>query len=211
MNRHILAALLLVLIGGAAGNWFRFASASPDRSADLSVIPLEIDGYHGREEFFSDNTYDVLNATSSTLKRYVGRDGSRLDLFVAYFESQRFGAGIHSPRHCLPAGGWRIREQEPFLLTFADGTSSPVNRMTIVIGNRVEVMIYWYATRSGIIRTELDLKLSVVRTALSLQPTDAALVRVTVPVEGRSVESATNEAIRFIRETGPYIEAALPF
>ena len=60
MTRPIITALLIVIIGGGIGNWFRFASATPDRLADLDTIPLEFDGYFGREEFFSENTYDVL-------------------------------------------------------------------------------------------------------------------------------------------------------
>jgi len=211
MTRRIITALLIVIIGGGIGNWFRFASATPDHLADLSTIPLELDGYYGREEFFSDNTYEVLNATSTTLKRYVGDDGSQCDLFVAYFESQRFGGSIHSPRHCLPAGGWRIQEQSAFDMTFADGSSSPVNRMKIAIGNQAEVMLYWYSTRSGYARTEVDLKLNLIRSAISLQPTDVALLRVTVPVLNGDFDQATRRAERFVQNFGPHIDAALPF
>ena len=130
MTRHLVIALVVVNVGGLIGNWFRFASASSDSPADFSAIPLQFDRYQGREDFFSEQTYRVLSATSTTLKRYVDETGTEYDLFVAYFDSHRFGAGIHSPLHCLPGGGWRIEQQEPFVLDFGDGAGS-VNRMLI--------------------------------------------------------------------------------
>ncbi len=211
MKRQIIYSLVLVMVGGALGNWFRFAGTKPDREADLASIPLSLPGYQGREEFFDNNTYQVLNATSTTLKRYAGADGSRCDLFIAYFASQRFGAGIHSPRHCLPGGGWQIESQEPFMITFPDGVQRAVNRLHIALGTESSLMYYWYRTRYGEVRSEVGLKLDLFRSALSLRPTDAALVRVTIPVAGRDYATANREAVQFIQAAGPYIEQALPF
>ena len=72
-------------------------------------------------------------------------------------------------------------------------------------------MFYWYVTRLGNARTEMDLKLSITKSALLLKPTDAAIVRLTVPVVGGDVESATDRATRFLQRAAPHINEALPF
>ena len=34
--------------------------------------------------------------------------GLPVDLFIAYYEKQTEGSGIHSPQVCIPAGGWEM-------------------------------------------------------------------------------------------------------
>ena len=35
-----------------------------------------------------------------------------VELYVAWYDSQRAGRSAHSPRTCLPGGGWQIVEFE---------------------------------------------------------------------------------------------------
>ncbi len=211
MKRQIIISLVLVIIGGAIGNWFRFAGATPDRGAQLDAIPLSLPGYQGTEQFFDENTYDVLNATTSTLKTYVGANGFQGDVFVAYFESQHFGAGIHSPLVCLPGGGWKIQSEELYPMTFPDGRRANVNRLHIALGNRHSLMYFWYETRNGIVPSEYGLKLDLFRSAISLRPTDAAIVRFTAPVQGGDARAVDQQLLRFIQTMSPSVQQALPF
>jgi len=208
-NRVIIAAILLAA-GGALGDFFRFVGRTPGRPADLEGIPAAAADYQGREEPFDAATYEVLNATSATLRQYAGADGSMAELFVAYFASQRFGAGIHSPRHCLPGGGWQIVRHEAAALEAPGGPARTVNRLLIEFEGRQSLMLYWYQTRSGVVRGEYGLKLDLLRNALAMRPTDAALVRVTVPVAGDEGE-AMARAVQFARTIDPYVQQALPF
>lgn len=211
MKHRIIIASALLLVGGLIGNYFRFVGNHPDRQAEFSTIPLQVQGYAGREEFFDQTTYEVLNATSTTMKRYQAADSSVNELFVAYFESQRFGAGIHSPRHCLPGGGWQIEAHEAVDLNVPGAPSRTVNRLRIAFGEHESLMLYWYQTRSRVVRDEYGLKLDLLQNALAMRPTDAALVRITVPLYEGNVDEAMARAVRFAQVIDPYVQSALPF
>ncbi len=211
MKTRILIAGALLLVGGLIGNYFRFVGNQPDRQAEFASIPLQVAGYAGREELFDQTTYEVLNATSTTMKRYLSADSGTNELFVAYFESQRFGAGIHSPRHCLPGGGWQIEAHEAVELSLAGAPPRTVNRLRIAFGEHESLMLYWYQTRSRVVRDEYGLKLDLLQNALAMRPTDAALVRITVPVYEGNTDEAMARALRFAQAIDPYVQAALPF
>ena len=158
-------------------------------------------GWSGNEEYLSQQVRGVLDNPDSSVN----------ELFVAYFETQKFGAGIHSPRHCLPGGGWSIEEHESVELQLPGVPARTVNRLRIAFGREESLMLYWYQTRSRVVRDEYDLKLDLLRNALSMRPTDAALVRITVPVVGGNYDEAMARAVRFAAEIDPYVQTALPF
>lgn len=212
MKRAAVIALIVILVCGAAGNSFRFFSKMPSSGADFSAVPFATNGFTGTEHFFDSVSYDVLKADTSTLRFYTGPEGHGYWLFVAYFASQKYGSQIHSPKHCLPGSGWRIESHDPYLLSLPDGKSREVNRLLISDNISRQVMFYWFETRGGAIRNEFGLKLDLVKNSLSFAPTDAAIVRLTVPLEaGDNVDSATQRALGFLATFFPDIERALPF
>ena len=120
MKRQYLFSIAIILIGGLLGNALRFFEKTPIGTVDFSVIPNNPPGYYGAEQTIADFAYDVLRADATTLRDYVTAEGTRFQLFVAYFGSQKYGSQIHSPKHCLPGGGWRIDDIQPFDLQLPD-------------------------------------------------------------------------------------------
>ena len=97
MKKLLLLPVFLIVLGGIVGNALRFTDRKPDKIADFSKIPLVIDEtYFGREYPIDDLTSEVLKATKTTNRIYSTADGSTIQLFVAYFESQKYGSQIHS-------------------------------------------------------------------------------------------------------------------
>ncbi len=212
MSGKVLVASLILLVGGAVGNYMRFAGAAPDRPPSFSEIPLERTVYYGEERRFSEESYDVLQADTTTLRLYTTVGGERLWLFVGYFASQKYGSQIHSPRHCLPGSGWRIAMIEPYLLRLSDGATHEVNRLVITDRDNRQLMLYWFETRGGSIRSEFGLKWDLMRNSLLLRPTDAAMIRLNTPFLGsETVDQATQRAIAWLEQFYPSIERALPF
>ena len=211
MNKRTLIAIILIVVGGIGGNLLRYIEVTPDRAADFSMIPNEYGGFIGAEQFFSDVTYDVLKADLTTFRDFTGPDGSRVGLFVAYFSSQKYGSQIHSPKHCLPGGGWRIDDIHPYRLHLPGDGAKEVNRSIISSRNSGAVMMYWFETRSGAIRSEYGLKLDLVKNALLFRPTDAAIIRLTVNAPGGDFALATKQAEMFLQTYYPSIRKALPF
>jgi EpsI family protein len=212
MKSKVIIVTVLLLAAGAFGNYLRFSERRPDRQAAFEVIPLESNGYVGQERRFSDESYEILKADTSTLRYYLGPDGERFWLFIAYFKSQRYGSQIHSPKHCLPGGGWRIQQIEPYRLSLPGGVTKEVNRLIIADRDQKQLMFYWFETRGGAIRNEFGLKYDLMRNSLLLRPTDAAIIRLTLPIaHGETIEAATTKAIDYFSAFYPSIAASLPF
>jgi EpsI family protein len=210
--KKAIVAIVILLIFGGFGTYLRTHQAVPDREPDFSRIPMETETLLGTEHRFEEYAYEVLKADTSTLRMYQEPTGDLYWLFVAYFSSQKYGSQIHSPKHCLPGGGYRILSIAPYQIDLNDGRSITVNRLTIANPRRTELMMYWYETRSGVITNEFGLKLDLMKNSILLMPTDAAICRVTMPMSLKGdFEAATGKAVQFIRDFYPAIQSALPF
>jgi len=211
MKKQYFLSIALILIGGIIGNVLRFVEKEPERFPDFDTIPLNYADYTGTERTLAQFAYDILKADETTMREYINPDGDRVELFLAYFKSQTYGSQIHSPKHCLPGGGWRIEDIQPYILKLADGRTKNINRLVISAERHRSLMLYWYESRSGDIRNEYGLKLDLVKNSLLMRPTDAAIIRVTVDVPNADFERATQKAVEFIRQFYPHFESALPF
>jgi EpsI family protein len=211
MSRRYLLSIVLIIAGGIAGNILRYTEKMPRDTADFSVIPLVLeDKYYGSERPLSEETSEVLKADLATDRIYTAPEDKKFQLFIAYFKSQKYGSQIHSPKHCLPGGGWKIDQLQPFRLELSNGTIKNINLSIISRQGRGMLMLYWYETRSGTIRGEYGLKLDLVKNSLLLKPTDATIIRFTFEISG-DTEQTTRKAVAIIDKFHPYIEQALPF
>lgn len=212
MTRSILIACALLVIGGSFGNYLRYREAKPDSPPHFESIPYAADPFTGEEKRFEAYSYEILKADTTTLRVYRGGRGEIYWLFVAYFESQKYGSQIHSPKHCLPGGGWRIDLLEPFSLPLPDGGAKVINRLVIAEEEKRELMFYWFETRGGEIRNEFALKWDLMKNSLLLRPTDAAIVRLTTPfLPGENMAAATARGVAFMTTFYSSVEEALPF
>lgn len=205
---YIIIALLI--LSGALALVLRFHRVSPGSPSDFSKIPMESGRWSGREYPLSDLTVEVLKATDYTGRNYRNVDRNLLSLFIAYFEDQKYGSQIHSPRHCLPGGGWGLLEMHKVNLDI-NGKEFSVNR--VLIGNKKqrEVVYYWFRTRSGELTNEYALKLDLVINSLEFKPTDAALVRLVADAPNGDEAEADKILQDFLRTFHDSIENSLPF
>jgi len=76
MKPMVLISIIVILIGGIFGNYLRFNEQMPDQPPEFGLVPYTTDDYFGEEKRFSDLSYDILKADTTTLRRYVGSDGT---------------------------------------------------------------------------------------------------------------------------------------
>lgn len=206
-----LALVLCVMVGGASYA-LRAQRAAPESGLPhLQSLPLRFDRYVGTEQHFDSATYIVLGADTTLLRRYYDDQPSPLWLFAAYFGAQNFGEQIHSPRNCLPGGGWTIVSLSQVPVSIPDRGDVLTNRLLIEAGGARQVMYYLFLTRLGPVASEYRLKFELARAALSFQPRDALFLRVSTPV-GESGPEAADERCRHLLATAmPLLSQALPF
>lgn len=113
------------------------------------------------------------------MRDYADPAGQGLNLYIGYWDTQRKGAAIHSPKNCLPGAGWEPVEAS--LLTIALPAPHPpitVNRYLIQKDRDQQVVLYWYQSHEQVIAGEVPARIAMVKSALFHNRTDGAIVRV---------------------------------
>jgi EpsI family protein len=183
----------------------------------LDRLPLELEAWTGRPE--PDFDADVLQklGVDDYIIRSYHRDADWVGLYVGFYASQRQGDTIHSPLNCLPGAGWMPLQRARAVLHVArepGGTERAidVNRFVIQKGLDRQVVYYWYQSRDRVVASEYWGKVYAVVDAIRYNRTDAALVRVTVPIAADDEGAGRADAAgrRFIKALFPMLSQHLP-
>ena len=110
--------------------------------------------------------------------------GRHVNLYIAYYNSQRKGEAVHSPRSCLPGGGWQMRDfgQRELPAIVVGGQPLRVNRTLIELGDQRQLVYYWFQQRGRVITNEFAVKWYLFWDAITRHRTDGALVRSSTPL-----------------------------
>lgn len=212
-SKEFWIVVVLLLITGAYVNILRYSRVSVREQVDLAVVPMNFREWQAESFFMNQKTLDILKSDQYVWRKYSNPRGQTIGLFVAYFKDQKYGAQIHSPKHCLPGGGWKIVSKETHSIEMH---SSPINKikMNKLInsnGRNKELMLYWFWTRSGAITSEFGLKFDLAKNALLRKPTDAAFIRIDLPMLENNPSESLQLASQFTSEIYPVIKNILPF
>lgn len=211
-----LIAACVVLMAGAAVS-LRLphrTEATPDR-ASFVEFPAVIGAYSGRRDSLEEIYLDQLKLDDYLLANYRGTSSTAppVNLYVAWYDSQQAGRSVHSPRACLPGGGWQIQalSQVEVPGIAVNGQPLRVNRALIALGANRQLVYYWFQQRGRVITNEYLVKWYLFWDSLTRRRTDGALVRLTVPLaEGEAPEQADRQLADFAREAMPRLRAHIP-
>ena len=185
----------------------------PERPS-LSSFPLVVGDWRGRETAMEQNFIDVLKFDDYLLSNYSRpRDASAVNLYIAYYDSQRKGASIHSPKACLPGGGWTMESFDEYLVSNVgpNGEALRVNRSVVAMGEERQVVYYWFEQRGRSLTNEYLVKWYMFWDALRINRTDGALVRITTQVRDvADIPLADKQLADFARDVYPKINYYIP-
>jgi EpsI family protein len=158
---------------------------------------MELGGWHGRRSTLESVFTDQLMLDDYLLADYVNGTGDVANLYVAYYDSQRKGEAVHSPRSCLPGGGWQMRDfgQRELRSVSINGRPLRVNRTLIELGNQRQLVYYWFQQRGRTIDNEFAVKWYLFWDALTRHRTDGALVRVITAIPAASSEAEADRRL----------------
>ncbi|HTR23303.1 MAG TPA: VPLPA-CTERM-specific exosortase XrtD [Terriglobales bacterium] len=207
----LVAALLMTSTGVLL--WARSRTEVITVRQPLSSLPNEIAGLNGVDSPpLDDSTLDILGHPEYVLRDYQNPGGTEpwVNLFVAYYASQKTGETPHTPAHCLPGAGWTLTQHRTISLRDPEGSSFPANRYVIVQGKTRALMIYWFEAQGREVSSEYKLKYYLVADSIRLHRSDGALVRMITPMfEGESADAAQARVMQFgdplLRTLGNYI------
>ncbi len=203
--------LVVLFLGGLLVNTWAYLGEAHVERQELKNFPIQVGAWkqEGADQRFDAQTMSVLRATDYLLRGYRLGNGQRASLYVGYYATQRDGASYHSPLNCLPGSGWSMVNPAMITIGLPDGKSFVANKYVIDNGNTRELMIYWYQGRGRMIASEYWGKVYTVLDSVRLRRSDAAMVRVTVPILS-SDAVALDSARQFAGVTSDELTAYVP-
>jgi exosortase D (VPLPA-CTERM-specific) len=203
--------LLLCATGAAALVISTRHEIFPERKL-FAGFPIELGEWHGHPASLGPSTENYLGVTDYILSDYARPDGHQVNLYVAYYASQRSGLSPHSPSVCIPGNGWTITNFERTNYRNNDlRLSLPLNRAIIARESNRQLVYYWFDERGMMIANEYWSKVYLLRDAIFKNRTDGALVRLTTPLyPGESENDADKRLQDFIQAVVPKLAGYLP-
>jgi hypothetical protein len=95
---------ILCIIVAALGIYtftMRYRDIEEPPPPDLALVPEEIAGYHGSDNFLEPTSLAVLGADETLFRTFIRGDEPPIWLFLGYFGAQQEHSQIHSPKRRL--------------------------------------------------------------------------------------------------------------
>lgn len=179
----------------------------------LSTFPKDIGDWKGSENHFDQKVYDRLGVDDSFLCTYNNHKDPPIELYIGFYQSQREGDLIHSPRHCLPGAGWQFISSRKSLINCPSKSNwqrIEVNNILLQKGSDKEIMFYWFQGRGRFLTSEYMQKIYMVIDSITRRRTDEAFVRLMVPVIDDNEEKASEYLHKFTQILIPVLQEYIP-
>lgn len=176
-------------------------------------FPNQVETWTGRRSALEQIYLDALKLDDYVMADYLRGSRELVNFYVAWYDSQRAGNSAHSPRSCLPGGGWRMTQFDQIDVGDLQVAGKPLraNRVQIELGSRKQLVYYWFQQRGRVITNEYLVKWYLFVDSLTRQRTDGALVRLVTSLEvGEPVEQADRRLVEFASQVAPRLERYIP-
>ena len=180
---------------------------------DFRTFPLQVGDWKGDDDMLEEIYLKSLKLDDYIIGDYVNSVGSIVNFYIAYYASQQAGSAAHSPRSCIPGGGWEIDKVTKIALhgLQVNGQTLKVNRLVIMRGDAKKLVYYWFQQRGRVITNEWLVKWYLFIDGLTKHRTDGALVRLTVSIgDGEDWSDGDKRLEKFAGQVVPMLEDYIP-
>lgn len=209
---YLVASVITLLVFVATGIMPERIELQPKRK-DFSVFPLELGVWKGKGDRLEKIYLDSLKLDDYIIADFTNGKGHTINFYSAYYASQRKGESAHSPRTCMPGGGWEITSLTQRTVDGVSVGKEPlsVNRAVIQMGEQKQLTYYWFQQRGRVITNEYLVKWFIFWDALTRNRTDGALVRLITPLSlSETLDDADRRLGDFIRVMNPVLTEYVP-
>lgn len=216
-ERHIprsLAGSAIVLLVASIAVSFAGAREQiiPERT-NFGSFPTEFSGWKGRFDSIEDRYLDVLQLDDYVIMNYRNDSDEFVNFYTAYYASQKAGVSAHSPRACIPGGGWKIAglTQKTLDNVSSTGEQILVNRLVTKKGDVTQLVYYWFRQRGRDITSEYAVKFYLLWDAITKNRTDGTLIRLTTLLKPEeSLEKGDQRLQGFLNDVLPQLDGYVP-
>lgn len=168
---------------------------TPERDS-LNHFPVTVGEWIAHEYRLPQETEGVAGASEYYIGDFTARDNGSVNLYVSFYETQLHGQIPHSPKVCIPGGGWQIESMRKIVLHDRRGQPFEANRLVIAKGGHRQLTYYWLKQGERMYSQEWRARLDLIRISLFENRTDGALVRVVTEIDPQGVESEADRRLQ---------------
>lgn len=154
-------------------------------------FPMLVNEWSGVSNSLDHKTVEFLGLSDYVLVDYTNKSAQSVNIYIAYYESQKNGVVPHSPKLCIPGGGWNIIDIRTEKLNQIE-----FNRVVIAKGKFKQIVYYWYKQRENNIANEYVLKWHTFVGSLMNNRTDGALIRLTSSINPGETEMDADSRLK---------------
>lgn len=207
---------VLIVLALIVGTFFLLQNVSGTRRTPikqpLAKFPTTLGDWQAKSSREStEAVIKMLGVDDYIEYNYASPNGQSVNFYAAFYESVGTGGGYHSPKNCIPGGGWWIDEVKTVTIQ-PKGNQAPVTVAEMVIRNRNEyqVVLYWYQNRGRIIHSEYWEKIYLVLDAILKKRRDGTFVRLMTPAPGGDIQQAEKVLQQFAAQAVTELDNFLP-
>ncbi len=205
------AVVAALLVATAAVLQARGRVEVQPKAADIHALPFNIGGLNGNDMRIDPEVLETLGSGNYLSRLYTSPAAPPVDLFIAYYNSQRSGDTIHSPKNCLPGSGWTPLESERIQLPVTSSQSIQVNRYIVAKGQERQLVMYWYQAHGRATASEYMAKFYLIADSIKMNRSDGGMVRIVTPIlSSETLEQTQARATDFARSLYPMLDAYIP-
>lgn len=175
----------------------------------LHEFPAVLGDWQGIDQPLPKRISEATGATDYLNRTYLDRNGQHVELYVGYYQTQRTGETIHSPKNCLPGAGWEPVRAGRVTISLDPVSPILVNEYLIEKDGNQDLVLYWYQARGRVIASEYSGKIWLVIDAITRNRTDGALVRLFTSTRDGE-DKARERAVKFVRLLYPELNKFIP-
>jgi len=206
--QRVFFAVSLMIITAIYLNYMSHGEDVPPRK-QFSSFPKQIGEWSGTVSYFDQYVYNILGVDDSILILFNGPDKKQVQVYVSYYQSQREGGLIHSPKNCMPGSGWKIVSTSTEEVTTSK-KNIKVMKLLIEKDLNKQVVLYWFQSRGRYISSEYMQKIYLVWDGIFQNRTDGSFVRLIAPANSKGEAYVTDLLKSFASEIMPVLNQYLP-
>jgi EpsI family protein len=211
LARFLLAVLLIAFT--AVMLQARGSTENVPPHQPFSSFPSQLVGWNSLEIMQDKDTLAVLGDGDFLERVYQDPTGKApdVDLFLAYFPTQRTGDTAHSPQHCLPGSGWNPQENVRVTMSLPGHAPFRANRYVISRRGDRRLVLYWFWAHDRGVASEYWAKYYLVKDAILMNRSDGSLVRFVTPMfPGETAAAAQQRILPFTSAVVPMLNDYIP-
>ncbi len=207
---QVFAAIIAIVFSGAALALSSQMSSQeqqiPSRE-NFSLFPMQVGSWTGKRKSLDSDIVKALSVNDYLMANYqkAGNTDWRnvVNFYIAYYKTQSLGSAAHSPRACIPGGGWEIESFTQDVVKNPGRADLTVNRAIISKGRIKQLVYYWFVQRGQEVTGEYRVKWLLLVDGITKNRSDGALIRVVTPIRGKNIQEAEKRLGEFIKKFYP--------